>query len=140
MKFQMPFNSRVHIRLFERVSTPDSECHRVFDVLGLEDVDGDVDAITAGYASRFHRTRPVTEIQEDVNKANASDIPPSEITDGGAPVTPVDVVPPTDETPVDSENEAPDPSDVETPNDVITRKGEEALDQEDDGTGQTFMD
>ena len=57
MKFQMPFNSRVHIRLFERVSTPDSECHRVFDVLGLEDDDGDVDAITAGYASRLHTER-----------------------------------------------------------------------------------
>ena len=155
MKFQMPFNSRVHIRLFERVSTPDSECHRVFDVLGLEDVDGDVDAVTAGYASRFHRTRPVTEIQKDVDKANAKDsttddksegeskdTPPSDKTEDDTPVTPVDVVPSTEETPVDSEDEpeAPAPSDVETDHDVITRKGEEASEEEDDGTGQTFMD
>lgn len=66
----MPFNSRVKIRLFERVQTPDSECHRVFDVLGLEDIDGDVDALTAGYASRFNRTRSVSDIKKDVDKAN----------------------------------------------------------------------
>ncbi len=70
MKFQMPFNSRVQIRLFERVQTPDSECHRVFEIFGLEDLDGDVDAITAGFASRFNRTRSVSDIKKDVDKAN----------------------------------------------------------------------
>ena len=78
MKIQMPFNSRVHIRLFERVETPASECHRVFDVLGLEDADGNVDAVTGGYASRFHKTRPVSEIKADVDKATKKEDTPQQ--------------------------------------------------------------
>ena len=73
MKFQMPFNSRVQIRLFEPIETV-NDCYRMVDV-GLEYPQDQgsprIDSIGMGYASQFHVTRPVSDIQKDVDKANA---------------------------------------------------------------------
>ena len=139
MKFQMPFNSRIQIRLFERLETSHKDDFYVDS--GLE-IGENKHAIGIGLSSPLVSaqgadvTGPIVKDFTDKPKTT----PPSDKTEGDTPVTPVDVVSPTEETPVDSEDEPEAPSDVETPHDVITRKGEEALDEEDDGTGQTFMD
>ncbi len=56
MKFQMPFNSRVQIRLFEPIETV-NDCYRMVDV-GLEYPQDQgsprIDSIGMGYASSLH--------------------------------------------------------------------------------------
>lgn len=66
MRFQLPGNSRIHIRLFEPVDVK-SECHRLYDIIGIETDGGDIDAICHAHASRFHRTRPTEKVDKVVN-------------------------------------------------------------------------
>jgi len=46
MRFKLPFNNRVHVRLFETVETVDSQ----YDIVdcGLEYNDGSIDSIAVG--------------------------------------------------------------------------------------------
>jgi len=46
MRFKLPFNNRVHVRLFERVETTDAQ----YDIVdcGLEYKDGSIDSIAVG--------------------------------------------------------------------------------------------
>ena len=77
MNFQLPFNDRIRIRLFEPVAVQDSPCHRVVDILGVSFAHDDfstVDGISAGYASQFHHPShswnkaTVAELQKRVDK------------------------------------------------------------------------
>ena len=46
MRFKLPFNNRVHVRLFERVETTDPQ----YDIVdcGLEYKDGSIDSVAIG--------------------------------------------------------------------------------------------
>ena len=46
MRFKLPFNNRVHVRLFERVETTDPQ----YDIVdcGLEYKDGSIDSLVVG--------------------------------------------------------------------------------------------
>lgn len=46
MRFKLPFNNRVHVRLFERVETTDPQ----YDIVdcGLEYKDGSIDSLAFG--------------------------------------------------------------------------------------------
>jgi len=46
MRFKLPFNNRVHVRLFERVETTDAQ----YDIVdcGLEYKDGSIDSLAMG--------------------------------------------------------------------------------------------
>ena len=46
MRFKVPFNNRVHVRLFEKVETVD-DSYRIVDS-GLEYNDGSIDSIAVG--------------------------------------------------------------------------------------------
>ena len=46
MRFKLPFNNRVHVRLFEKVETVD-DTYRIVDS-GLEYTDGSIDSIAVG--------------------------------------------------------------------------------------------
>ena len=46
MRFKLPFNNRVHVRLFEKVETVD-DTYRIVDS-GLEYNDGSIDSIAVG--------------------------------------------------------------------------------------------
>jgi len=46
MRFKLPFNNRVHVRLFEKVETVD-DSYRIVDT-GLEYNDGSIDSIAVG--------------------------------------------------------------------------------------------
>ena len=72
-------------------------------------------------------TRPIVD---KFTEKQSEDSTSSDETEGDTPVSEVEVMEPTEESPTDS--------DVETPEETITRKGEEALDQEDDDTGTTY--
>jgi len=69
MEFQL--NSRVRLRLFEPVSIPGQPCRRIFDVIGLaydhENYEY-MDAISTGYASRFHH--PSMGTAAEIKKAS----------------------------------------------------------------------
>ena len=46
MRFKLPFNDRVHVRLFEKVETVD-DTYRIVDT-GLEYDDGSIDSVAVG--------------------------------------------------------------------------------------------
>ena len=46
MRFKLPFNNRVHVRLFEKVETVD-DTYRIVDT-GLEYQDGSIDSVAVG--------------------------------------------------------------------------------------------
>lgn len=79
MEFQLPFNDKVRVRLFEPVKVQSSPCHRIVDVIGFSyehDAFTSVDAVTAGYASQFHHPdhscqKSVKDIKKTVDEANA---------------------------------------------------------------------
>ena len=145
----IPINSKISIRLFSRVETV-NDCFRIFDI-GIESVDEKSDTprvdsiVLPGYASQFHRTRPVSEIKADADKASASDgslsedksevTPPSEKTEDDTPVTPVTPVPPTEETSVDTKVEPEAQTRVETEEERVQRQLDELSE---DGEGNTY--
>lgn len=77
MDFQLPFNSKIRVRLFHPVAAADSPCHRFVDILGISYDHDDfqtVDAVSAGYASQFHHPqhscqKSVEDIRKDVDAA-----------------------------------------------------------------------
>ena len=147
-------NDKLTLRFFERVETDHNDrlvtetgmvvggrLHTIVGGIGSPLVSARDNEVTRPIMNKCHEDKKSKDSTTDTqSEGESKDTPPSEKTEGDTPVTPVDVVPSTEETPVDSEDEPKAPSDVETPLDTITRKGEEAADEEDDGTGQTFMD
>ena len=77
MNFQLPFNSRVRVRLFEPLKADNLPCHRFLEVIGFaydhEDYQTVDSPMVVGYASQFHhpKTGSVEQIKKTVDETNA---------------------------------------------------------------------
>ena len=75
MRFKLPFNNRVHVRLFEKVETVD-DTYRIVDS-GLEYKDGSIDSIAVGgnFASLSSWCGVTEDEEEYVPEEGTTDAP-----------------------------------------------------------------
>ena len=147
-------NDKIVFRIFEPLETSHQDDRYVDS--GVE-IDGRKHTIGIGAGSPLFSARGadvtgpiVDKCTEDKSKDSTTDdksegesedsSPSSEKTEGETPPVKTEVVPSSEETSVDTKVEAQASPEVETEEEATRRRGEEALNQEDDHTGQMFTD